>query len=128
MEGGKIEQLSTIMGNIGIDLDDYGVNQEAVVFSNLVSNVEAWAEEKGILDKATPLSQQGKTEEEVQEIRDALEEDNREELIDAIGDTLVTLIIQCKMNDLNIIDCLDTAYAVIKGRTGVMKDGVFVKD
>ena len=59
--------------------------------------VEQWAEEKGILSKATPLTQAVKTQEEVNELYHAILDDNRDEIKDAIGDIMVTLIIQCKM-------------------------------
>ena len=90
--------------------------------------VEQWAEEKGILSKATPLTQAMKTLEEVNELLGAIMDDNREEIKDAIGDIMVTLIIQCKMQGMDLQDCLESAYNVIKNRTGKMAGGVFVKD
>ena len=90
--------------------------------------VEQWAEEKGILSKATPLTQAIKTQEEVNELYRAILDDNREEIKDAIGDIMVTLIIQCKMQGMDLQDCLESAYNVIKNRTGKMVGGVFVKD
>jgi NTP pyrophosphatase (non-canonical NTP hydrolase) len=90
--------------------------------------VEEWAEEKGILSKATPLTQAIKTQEEVNELYQAILDDNREEIKDAIGDIMVTLIIQCKMQGMDLQDCLESAYNVIKNRTGKMVDGMFVKD
>jgi hypothetical protein len=41
---------------------------------------------------------------------------------------MVTLIIQCKMQGMDLQDCLESAYNVIKNRTGKMVGGVFVKD
>jgi NTP pyrophosphatase (non-canonical NTP hydrolase) len=90
--------------------------------------VEQWAEEKGILSKATPLTQAIKTQEEVNELYRAILDDNRDEIKDAIGDIMVTLIIQCKMQGMDLQDCLESAYDVIKNRTGKMVGGVFVKD
>lgn len=90
--------------------------------------VKQWAEEKGILSKATPLTQAIKTKEEVDELYRAILDDNRDEIKDAIGDIMVTLIIQCKMQDMDLQDCLESAYNVIKNRTGKMVDGIFVKD
>ena len=52
-----------------------------------------WAEEKGILKNATPYTQFSKVLEETNEILIAINNDDREELIDAIGDTAITLII-----------------------------------
>ena len=89
--------------------------------------VEQWAEEKGILSKATTIKQAMKTQEEVNELCNAILDDNREEIKDAIGDIMVTLIIQCKMQGMDLEDCLESAYNVIKNRTGKMENGVFVK-
>ena len=94
----------------------------------LSSLIEQWAEEKGILSKATPIKQAMKTQEEVNELLGAILDDNRDEIKDAIGDIMVTLIIQCKMQGMDLEDCLESAYNVIKNRTGKMVDGVFVKD
>jgi NTP pyrophosphatase (non-canonical NTP hydrolase) len=89
--------------------------------------VEQWAEEKGILSKATTIKQAMKTQEEVNELCNAILDDNQEEIKDAIGDIMVTLIIQCKMQGMDLEDCLESAYNVIKNRTGKMENGVFVK-
>ena len=90
--------------------------------------VEEWAEEKGILEKGTPLAQAEKTLEEAQEIKDAILASDYNELVDGLGDTLVTLIIQAKINNLNLLDCLESAYNVIAKRKGKMIDGFFIKD
>lgn len=91
-------------------------------------NVIDWAREKGILDKSSPLKQHVKTQEEVNELLEALVDNNREEIIDSAGDILVTLIIQCELNGLDIEDCLESAYNVISKRTGKMENGIFIKD
>jgi len=90
--------------------------------------VENWAEEKGILSKATPIKQALKTQEEVTELCSAIIDNNRLEVIDAIGDIMVTLIIQAKMQDLSLEECLESAYNVISKRKGKMINGQFVKD
>lgn len=92
-----------------------------------IQRVEKWAEEKGILSKATTIKQAMKTQEEVNELCNAILDDNQEEIKDAIGDIMVTLIIQCKMQGMDLEDCLESAYNVIKNRTGKMENGVFVK-
>jgi len=112
-------------------------------FRDLKELIEVWASEKGILDKATPLTQHGKTEEEVNELGisliaqknglktftiDGKEVNTEHEIKDAIGDIMVTLIIQSKMQNIEIIDCLQLAYNTISKRTGKMIDGTFVKD
>lgn len=90
--------------------------------------VESWAQEKGILDKATPMAQALKTLEETTELCTAINSNDRAEIIDAMGDIMVTLIIQAKMQGLKLEECLESAYNVISKRTGKMVNGQFVKD
>lgn len=90
--------------------------------------VEEWAKEKGILEKATPFRQCDKTQEEVNELYKAILDNNKEEIADALGDILVTIIIQAKMQNMKLLDCLEGAYNIIAKRTGKMIDGQFVKD
>ena len=113
-------------------------------FNKLNDLVIDWANDKGILDKATPLTQISKTEEEVAETREALFAlqnglrsftnckgklvDTEVEVKDGLGDIFVTLLIGCKLSGLDPLDCLETAYNVIKSRTGIMKGGKFIKD
>ena len=97
-------------------------------FFELEVLIEEWAKEKGILEKATTMKQAEKTLEEVLELMSAIDEDNREEIKDAIGDIMVTLIIQAKMQGMTIEECLNAAYDVISKRTGKMINGQFVKD
>ena len=94
----------------------------------LEKQVEQWAKDKGILDKATPMAQALKTLEETTELLIAINNNDRDEIIDAIGDIMVTLIIQCKMQDLTLEECLQSAYNVISKRKGKMINGQFVKE
>lgn len=97
-------------------------------YGELESLVIAWATQKGIFEGGTPTAQCHKTIEEVQELHDAIVDNNREEVIDALGDILVTIIIQAEMQGLSLVECLESAYNVISKRTGKMVDGQFVKD
>ena len=97
-------------------------------FEELRFKVLEWATEKGIFEKGTPEAQAWKTLEEAQEILDGILNNDREEIVDGIGDTIVTLIIQAEMQNLNPLDCLESAYNVIAKRKGKMIDGQFVKD
>ena len=84
--------------------------------------------------KGTLLGQLAKTQEELTETRDAAVlymsgiAGEKDEIIDGLGDTVVTLILAAEMAGLRIEDCLAAAYDEIKGRTGRMEAGVFVKD
>lgn len=113
-------------------------------YRELEVKVLEWAKEKVILDKATPMAQAEKTLEEVNELLEACFAQSKyqpifknskgkvvntkEEIQDAFGDILVTIIIGAKLQGIDLIECLDYAYNVIKNRTGVMKDGQFLKD
>ncbi len=97
-------------------------------YQELEKNILNWAKEKGILNKATPMSQSLKTLEEVNELLTAINNKDEVETKDAFGDILVTIIIGSKLCNMNLLDCLDSAYNVIKNRTGVMKNGQFIKD
>ena len=97
-------------------------------YNELEALVIAWATQKGILQNGTPRAQAMKTWEETDELITAIENDDREEIIDALGDILVTIIIQAEMQGLSLTECLNSAYNVISKRTGKMVDGQFVKD
>jgi NTP pyrophosphatase (non-canonical NTP hydrolase) len=95
---------------------------------NLESAIIQWAEDKGIFQKATPYKQASKTLEECGELLHAIGAKDADEIKDAIGDIIVTLVIQAEMNGLTINECLQSAYDVIKDRKGKMINGQFVKD
>lgn len=91
-------------------------------------NVIRWGAEKGILMKATPMSQAIKTLSEVEELLRAINSGDLEETKDAYGDILVTIILGAELSGFDIEDCLQGAYDVISKRTGTMINGQFVKD
>lgn len=93
-----------------------------------VDLVIQWAKDRNIIGGATPLAQQDKLEEEVAELREALETDNGPEIVDAIGDSMVVLTIQAAQLGLRIEDCFKSAYETIKDRKGKMHNGKFVKE
>ena len=87
-----------------------------------------WAKDKGILKNGRPLRQIDKTYEEVNELEWAILADDKDEIIDALGDIYVTILIQAEMQGLKLEDCIASAYNVISKRTGKMVGGQFVKD
>ncbi|MGN3394077.1 MazG-like family protein [Enterococcus gallinarum] len=92
----------------------------------LIQLVEQWSRNKG-LDKAEPSKQMLKVVEETGKVAAALARNDQDALRDGIGDVTVTLIILALQNDMDLYECLQTAYDEIKGRTGQMVNGVFVK-
>ena len=97
------------------------------LFKTLKPLVEQWFVYRG-LDKRDGSGQLEKLQEEVDELKQAYIEVNRQEEIDAVGDILVVLIGYCLQRGLDIEECLSVAYNVIKNRTGKVVNGVFVKD
>jgi NTP pyrophosphatase (non-canonical NTP hydrolase) len=97
-------------------------------YNELEALVIAWATQKGIFENGTYRAQALKTLEEVQELQEAIENEDRVEVVDALGDILVTIIIQAEMHELSLVECLESAYHVISKRTGKMVGGQFVKD
>lgn len=95
---------------------------------NLTENVLEWADSRGILDKATRMGQALKTLEETHELLMAVDNLDRDEIKDAIGDVAVTIIIQAEMNQLTFKECLQSAYDTINKRQGKMVNGQFVKN
>ena len=87
-----------------------------------------WAEDIGILNGATPLSQVGELTEELAELILAIAAHNKDEIKDAIGDMTVVLILLAELCELSHLECVESAYDVLNSRTGKMVNGVFVKD
>lgn len=97
-------------------------------FANVEMKVIQWGEARGIVQNSTPAAQAKKTLEELDELYAAIAKGDREEMKDAYGDILVTLIMGCACADLDLVECLNGAYEEIKDRKGFLnKDGIFVK-
>ena len=98
----------------------------------IIKSVQKWANDRGIGSPKETLiekwPQYEKVKEEVDEIGRALVHGDEGELIDAIGDTMVTLVILAQQNRLDISACTASAYNVIKDRKGQLIDGKFVKE
>ena len=98
-------------------------------FGYLENEVEIWGYARGIIQNGKPLGQAKKTLEETNELIAAIALDDRKEVIDAIGDILVTLIMQCAIQKVTLTECLEHAYEQIKDRKGYLNaDGIFVKE
>ncbi len=82
------------------------------------SKVRLWGSIRGI-DKVKPQVQYQRFLQEAVEIHDALINDDTTEFIDAIGDTIVTLINLANTKGHNAEDCLATAFNVIEKRKGL---------
>ena len=94
----------------------------------LEKEIVAWADDRKIFEQSTANLQFSKTLEEVNELYDGIQEGDVDEIADAIGDVMVTLIIQAQMWGLSATDCLTGVYKEISQRKGMMVNGKFVKE
>lgn len=93
----------------------------------LIESVIRWGRDKELND---PKAQLNKVVEELGEMAHEVCRNRyrSNEMMDAVGDTLVTIIILADICKLDVKDCLQEAYNVINKRTGQTVDGTFVKD
>jgi uncharacterized protein YegP (UPF0339 family)/NTP pyrophosphatase (non-canonical NTP hydrolase) len=112
----------------GRDRGIRSVKANAGRYETLAMRVEKWAKDKGILDKATLITQAQKTQEEAAELALAAMSKDKEGYADGLGDCLVTLIIGAKMSGNNLMDCLEDVLDIIEKRSGSMQNGQFIKD
>lgn len=126
---GKAKRLAEYFGvSVGylLGLDNTGT------FGDLITKINHWADERN-LKQADPKIQWMRVTEEVGKIRDVLLKPTKftepqAALKDAIGDTLVTIIVLAHQLDLDVTECLGIAYEEIKNRKGKMINGTFVKE
>jgi hypothetical protein len=108
-------------------------------YNELKEKIVQWGEDRNIFEFSTPIKQLHKTQEELFETMNALvvfadaktEKDKQkamEEVVDGIGDMGVTLLMLCHKLDVDFVECLASAYDVIKDRKGKMINGLFVKE
>ena len=92
----------------------------------IFEDIRNWGKMRGI-ERAEPQVQMQRVFQEIVEIHEALVNDDDKEFIDAIGDSIVTLIMLAGTKNHNAEDCLEDAFNVIKLRKGLNKNGSFVR-
>lgn len=98
-------------------------------YAYLENQVEIWGYARGITVNGKPLGQAKKTIEEAEELLLAVNNNDRKEIMDAVGDIVVTLIMQCALQGFTLTECLEAAYNEIKDRKGYLNEhGVFIKE
>ena len=95
--------------------------------NSLIRDIEAWTKARG-LDGGDSVIQCAKLFEEGGELTKACIRNNEAEVIDGIGDCFVVLTIIAMRRGLNIQDCVESAYNEIKGRSGTLINGAFIKE
>lgn len=93
----------------------------------LVQATWNWFTDKGLTD---PVMQMVKVQEEIGELAHEICRGHiaTPEVIDALGDSFVTLIGMCHHLNIPVETALGTAYNEISKRTGKVINGSFVKD
>ena len=102
----------------------------------LIQKVIQWANDRNIIQGSSAIKQLDKTSEEFNELqravalhlRDPGSEGAFDEVGDAFGDILVTLIIASHQLRVSLPIALEQAYNTIKDRRGEMVNGKFVKE
>ncbi|WP_234403071.1 MazG nucleotide pyrophosphohydrolase domain-containing protein [Ligilactobacillus agilis] len=82
----------------------------------------------GIVSADNAKTQFMKVVEELGELAEGINKDKSEQVKDSLGDVLVTLILLAEDLNLNLLDCLNSAWGEIKDRKGEVKNGSFVKE
>jgi NTP pyrophosphatase (non-canonical NTP hydrolase) len=95
---------------------------------SLISQVEQWAINRGLIVSGNETNQLIKTMEELGELASALLKKDNPKIVDGIGDTTVCLIILSKQLGFNFADCLEFAYNEIENRKGKTVNGIFEKE
>lgn len=99
-------------------------------WEQLIQNINQWGEQKEINNETTQFA---KIIEEVGEIAHCLTRGQYNDGgtlagEDAIGDTLVTIILFCRIVNIDPKKALEEAWNVIKDRTGkTSEEGIFIK-
>ena len=95
--------------------------------NELTKAIEQWSKDRG-LDTSDPSKQLNKMIEEIGELAQGLNKQNREQIADGIGDVYVTLVILSQQLELDFKTCVEMAYNEIKDRKGKMVNGTFIKE
>jgi len=98
-------------------------------YANVEMRIVQWSEARRIIQNSTAEAQLLKAVSEMGELADATIKNNRDEIIDAVGDVMVCLVNYCAIKDIDLVSCMDAAYSQIKDRKGtLLSNGVFVKE
>ena len=102
--------------------------KQSLKLNKLHKQIVQWGYDKGIIQAGNPKAQWNKTLEEVNELKDAIEKNDKDAIKDAIGDSIVTLMLQAEIQKIELTDALQSVYDIISKRKGKMVDGTFVKE
>ena len=114
----QAHEVQNLLNDIDVMLDE----------GTQFDKIREWALTRGLYQQGDPMTQYVKLQEECGELAKALLKKDEPEVIDAVGDIIVVLTNLAHLKGYKIEDCIESAYNVIKKRTGKMSNGTFVKD
>ena len=124
-----LDEFAQSLGKKSMAIEHYNQPEEVEAKNpNVYDLIRQWADERGIYRNGDSKTQFIKLQEETGELARAILKNDRNELIDAIGDAVVVLTNLAALEGLKIEDCITSAYDVIKSRQGSMVNGTFVKE
>jgi len=98
-------------------------------FGQIEMDIVRWSEARGIIQNSDSKTQLLKAMSEMGELADAITKRDRSAIVDGLGDIIVCLINVAAIEDLDLKQCLISAYNEIKDRKGFLnKEGVFIKE
>jgi NTP pyrophosphatase (non-canonical NTP hydrolase) len=98
-------------------------------FDQLCQFIRKWGDDRKITVNSTPQAQLLKCMSELGELADATLKNDLPEIVDGVGDVIVTLVMYSATQNICLRQCLEAAYEAIKDRKGQLTpEGVFVKE
>lgn len=90
--------------------------------------IRQWAHDRNLIEGSTTQQQFVKLIEEVGELAESIAKSRFDDFKDAIGDCFVVLTILAAQNNLEIEDCIASAWNEIKDRKGKLVNGIWIKE
>lgn len=95
--------------------------------NELIKNIENWFAKRDLLAEQNLTAQLNKLRSEVDELEEAMDQQDMDGFKDAVGDIFVVLAGMAKIKGCSIEECVRGAFNEIKDRQGVTVDGTFIK-
>lgn len=123
----NVEDVSRYVNEVVRGILQSGELKKQEENKNVYALIRQWAREKGIYNSGDSKTQYVKLMEEAGELAQAILKQDKAEIQDAIGDMIVVLTNLAYLENMKVEDCIESAYNVIKNRSGQMVNGTFVK-
>jgi NTP pyrophosphatase (non-canonical NTP hydrolase) len=102
---------------------------DSMSYAQVEMKIIQWAEARKIIPNSSPETQLLKAVSELGELADATIKKDKAKIIDGVGDVMVCLVNYCALQNIDLINCMESAYDEIKHRKGtLLPNGVFVKE